>query len=225
LSINKYGHVYGRLPAAEYAALSPEEKESRRRELNAAKLARYRERHPELAAKSVEQAKARRALAPEKHREQSRERNRRWRANNPERKKEICARYREKARELERARSRIRRKKSYWENPEKYRAAARKYSAQNRAKVALGQQKRRAILYGCRRTLTRAEWIGILDQFGWRCAYCLCWLDKPTIDHVEPLSKGGDHAADNIVPACRSCNSSKHNHSLLLWLWFKREAA
>lgn len=37
-------------------------------------------------------------------------------------------------------------------------------------------------------------------------------------DHVVPLICGGAHSADNIVPACRSCNSRKNSRSLIVFL-------
>lgn len=44
------------------------------------------------------------------------------------------------------------------------------------------------------------------------CWYCGVPLDPfltYTIDHVSPLSLGGTNDLDNLVPSCRSCNSSK----------------
>ena len=41
-----------------------------------------------------------------------------------------------------------------------------------------------------------------------QCAYCGD-NKKITVDHVVPLSKSGLDAANNIVPACTCCNSSK----------------
>jgi 5-methylcytosine-specific restriction endonuclease McrA len=35
-----------------------------------------------------------------------------------------------------------------------------------------------------------------------------------TIDHVEAISNGGPHTVENIVPACRSCNSSKRDREI-----------
>lgn len=32
---------------------------------------------------------------------------------------------------------------------------------------------------------------------------------RPELDHVKPLFWGGPHTAENIVPACLSCNRSK----------------
>jgi 5-methylcytosine-specific restriction endonuclease McrA len=31
------------------------------------------------------------------------------------------------------------------------------------------------------------------------------------MDHVKPLSRGGDHTWDNVVSACRRCNHRKGN--------------
>jgi 5-methylcytosine-specific restriction endonuclease McrA len=52
------------------------------------------------------------------------------------------------------------------------------------------------------------DWLGILDSFDGRCAYCGV-LDEMTIDHVIPFAGGGTHSPDNIVPACGSCNHVK----------------
>jgi len=67
-------------------------------------------------------------------------------------------------------------------------------------------------------TLTDAEWAEILEYFGHRCAYCLQPSPRLTIDHIVPLIAGGPHAADNVVPACPACNSSKGKKSLLEFL-------
>lgn len=43
------------------------------------------------------------------------------------------------------------------------------------------------------------------------CIYCQTHLEhnEKTIDHVVPLAGGGSNFAQNLVVACRSCNSSK----------------
>ena len=64
-------------------------------------------------------------------------------------------------------------------------------------------------------TLTADEWVEILKQYKFRCAYCgkeFTLFDRETRDHVIPISKGGDNIKENIVPACRSCNSRKGNN-------------
>lgn len=48
-----------------------------------------------------------------------------------------------------------------------------------------------------------------------------CWKCGSTknlsLDHIIPLSKGGNHSAGNIMTLCRSCNSSKSNKLLAEW--------
>lgn len=38
-----------------------------------------------------------------------------------------------------------------------------------------------------------------------------------TVDHVIPLSRGGNSFEGNLVPACRSCNSSRANRLVIEW--------
>ena len=49
------------------------------------------------------------------------------------------------------------------------------------------------------------------------CCYC-GRQDDLTLDHLVPQFKGGWHSADNLVVACRSCNSSKRALDLLEWM-------
>ena len=57
--------------------------------------------------------------------------------------------------------------------------------------------------------LTYEQWVEIQAAWGHRCAYCHK-KTKLTMDHLTPVSEGGNHTASNIVPACRSCNSKKN---------------
>ncbi len=43
----------------------------------------------------------------------------------------------------------------------------------------------------------------------WRCQYCGHAAEN--VDHVIPRSRGGGHVWDNVVAACRRCNSRKEN--------------
>lgn len=46
------------------------------------------------------------------------------------------------------------------------------------------------------------------DRHGWRCHYC--GIEGPlTADHIIPRFYGGGDEAENLVPACRTCNSSR----------------
>lgn len=50
-----------------------------------------------------------------------------------------------------------------------------------------------------------------------RCAYCD--VRATELDHIIPLSKGGDNTAGNLVPACFDCNRSKAGKWLDVWLF------
>jgi 5-methylcytosine-specific restriction endonuclease McrA len=49
----------------------------------------------------------------------------------------------------------------------------------------------------------------VFARDGWLCQYC--GAPAENLDHVVPRSKGGAHAWDNVVAACRRCNSRKEN--------------
>lgn len=74
----------------------------------------------------------------------------------------------------------------------------------DRAAAGLNEKARRKLL---------AEW----RRKGLPCAYC--HAPAETVDHVVPLVRGGTNYEGNLVPACRSCNSSKSDHLLVEWRW------
>lgn len=53
--------------------------------------------------------------------------------------------------------------------------------------------------------------------YGTTCCYC-GGEEALTLDHVIPRLKGGADAADNIMYACKSCNSSKGAQDMVTWL-------
>lgn len=53
-------------------------------------------------------------------------------------------------------------------------------------------------------------------QFGHECAYCGAAGDLQ-VEHVIPISKGGEHHLGNIVPACQRCNFSKGRTNAEQW--------
>lgn len=71
--------------------------------------------------------------------------------------------------------------------------------------------------------VTAEQWEQIQKDYCYLCVYC--GQKKPLeMDHIVPLSKGGHHDTDNIVPACKSCNSSKSDSSLLMFLYQKLQS-
>ncbi len=49
----------------------------------------------------------------------------------------------------------------------------------------------------------------IFARDNYSCQYC--GAKAESIDHVIPRSRGGDHSWENVVAACRKCNSKKEN--------------
>lgn len=59
---------------------------------------------------------------------------------------------------------------------------------------------------------THQEWKETCIFFGGECAYCGRTMKKGerlTRDHLVPVADGGTTTQSNVIPACRSCNSSK----------------
>lgn len=53
-------------------------------------------------------------------------------------------------------------------------------------------------------------------QFSNRCAYCAS-KGNLHVEHVIPVSRGGLHHLNNILPACVSCNTTKHTSPMDSW--------
>jgi 5-methylcytosine-specific restriction endonuclease McrA len=99
-------------------------------------------------------------------------------------------------------------------HPEKRRVYYKEWATEN-AVVLRAYGKRRQELVA-QSDFTFDDWLTTLAAFNHCCAYCLRG-DRPlTMDHMNPISRGGLHTADNIIPACRSCNSKKGDRSILL---------
>jgi 5-methylcytosine-specific restriction endonuclease McrA len=62
--------------------------------------------------------------------------------------------------------------------------------------------------YRARSSLSRRA-VFVRDNF--ECQYC--GRPAENVDHVIPKSKGGGHQWDNVVAACRPCNSRKENRA------------
>lgn len=52
----------------------------------------------------------------------------------------------------------------------------------------------------------------VFARDGGRCQYCGATAEN--IDHVIPRSRGGQHVWENVVAACRPCNTRKEDRSL-----------
>ena len=52
----------------------------------------------------------------------------------------------------------------------------------------------------------------VFARDGSRCQYCTAPAES--IDHVVPRSRGGEHTWENVVAACRPCNTAKRDRLL-----------
>jgi hypothetical protein len=53
----------------------------------------------------------------------------------------------------------------------------------------------------------------VLQRDNNRCRYCGSTKQPFHLDHVYPVSKGGETSFDNLVTSCAKCNLHKHNHT------------
>ena len=65
-------------------------------------------------------------------------------------------------------------------------------------------------------TLTIEHWQQCKEHFNNKCAYCGKELPLAQ-EHFLALTKGGEYSKDNIIPSCKSCNSSKHDRNFFEW--------
>lgn len=135
-----------------------------------------------------------------------------------------CARARRKhAHHSNRAAELVKMKVRREKNRDKYLASLNAYRAANRGLIlrqrVISEQKRRAAKAG---QDDRAMIARVLDEAKigdkWLDAYTGELIDKPEIDHIVPLTKGGAHSYENLCVTSGFNNRSKNNRSLLVWL-------
>jgi 5-methylcytosine-specific restriction endonuclease McrA len=51
----------------------------------------------------------------------------------------------------------------------------------------------------------------------WPCTACAAPAPS-TVDHIIPIARGGPHSIGNLMPLCRSCNSSKSDMLWIEWI-------
>lgn len=116
-------------------------------------------------------------------------------------------------------------KKYLEKNKEHIKERNRIYRKENREIINIQKQIRRARLNKSKADLTIDEWEQIKGDFGYKCAYC-GMTEKEHIkkfneqlhqEHFIPLSEGGEYTRNNIIPACKSCNSRKYNKNYFDW--------
>ena len=162
-----------------------------------------------------------RALHGDKIREQEREKAAIYRATHRD---EVAAKMKK---HVDANRDRINARNREWQrnHADEQKERRLEWRANNKHIVNASTARRRARKRGLADSLTTKEWESCLDYWQFRCAYCDTQLEFPvkrgaSMDHFIPLSHPGclGTIMENIVPACFSCNSSKHNRDALTWL-------
>ena len=165
------------------------------------------EKHRELAKKYREE-----------HREELREYFRNYRIEHSEKKRQSDRSWRTRNAEHARAMARAR----YRRNKQSYITKARQWAELNPEKAMEHERRKRFRRRGAPPNQEAQHYMKILDSDP--CCYCGRYSDSMEIDHIIPLSKGGDSHWTNLTAACRSCNASKSGHSLLTYLTRRKEA-
>jgi len=174
-----------------------------------------------------------------KYRQEHKEQIVAWRAKHyRENKEELAARtnryYREHKEKIaaqkkacyqtpEGKRARIAAQEKYEQKPvSKARYMRFRQSPKGKAASIRGTQKRRARKKGVLYELFDPQ--EVFERDGWRCQHChkkVQWLNKsphsplyPNLDHIVPLSKGGEHTRRNTQLLCRACNSKKGTNDI-----------
>jgi len=107
------------------------------------------------------------------------------------------------------------------ENKERMLNYNRQYRKEHPESSRKWSQERKARIKRLPATLTPEQWMKIKIDFGNSCCYCgkhESEIDHPIEqEHFIPLFHGGEYTHDNIIPSCKSCNSSKNNKDFFEW--------
>jgi len=121
-------------------------------------------------------------------------------------------------RDVEASRARVR---DYYDTHKEERAAYSKQYAKDNPDIINERNMRRICrLKNVPGSHTAAEWQALKAYYDYRCAYCgrhESGCGRLHRDHVIPLARpdlNPTNDIDNILPACRTCNSRKNNKPL-----------
>ena len=110
---------------------------------------------------------------------------------------------------------------AYSKHRERMIAQVRKYQQRNPEKTreikrAYGHRRAKWKQDTCAKPILGSDIRKLRATYNGLCAYC-CARKATGVDHVVPLSRGGAHVLENLLPACKECNLDKG--ALLLDEW------
>ena len=145
--------------------------------------------------------------------------NRQYRQNNKEKIAELNKQYRQNNKDKI-----LKQKRQYYrDNRDKILEYNKQYykTSQGQVNQFNAGSKRRMRKQNQGNGITSNQWFEMMNYFDWKCAYSGKYIggkgEHRNIDHITPLSKGGEHEIWNVVPMYDSYNFSKHDKDMLTW--------
>ena len=191
---------------------------------------KIRERQKQYRENNEEKIKEFKKQYYEKNKEKIKEKSKKWYEENKEyakehreKRKENRKEYMEQWREKNKKHRKEYSKEYYEENKEHIKEYKKQYKINNPDKVFNYHHKRRELKECQGRGIAKEQWIEMMEFFEWKCAYSGMQFSSNnkerdrTIDHIIPLSKGGEHEIWNLVPMCANYNYSKQDKDMLEW--------
>ena len=121
--------------------------------------------------------------------------DRRWKQDNPDKTTDHHRRYRQA-------------------NPDKAAEAVRQWGQANPEKKHAIDHRRRTRKTNAGGSFTAEEFNALCAYYGNKCLCCNRTGIKLTVDHIKPVSRGGNSNIENIQPLCGKCNSSKGDKNI-----------
>jgi len=114
----------------------------------------------------------------------------RWKRNNAEKAREYCR---------------------IWKKRNKKRVLELAEMRRTSGKVRVDTQNCRARKIGKIGRINISLWERLSEKYNGKCPICKKHIGREllTIDHIIPISRGGQNTEDNIQLLCRSCNTKK----------------
>lgn len=140
-------------------------------------------------------------------------------AKHIEHRREINRRKAKAFRERKPQRAREFQRNSESKKPELYTAIKVRWQRNNPSKVKATNQEYLARKRNLPADFTAADWERCLTWWGHKCAYCGA-TGKLSADHFIPLASSDcpGTVVQNMLPACKRCNSSKMHSDPIAWL-------